>query len=149
MKKEDLFLAIGGLKVSRLAKTEEEATMKSGMKFTRRLLIAAIITALLVGTAYAAARFFLFDSPQEMVQGLYGSDDSKAPTEVPDDQKPWPSSYVIPGYDKRPVDETVAQAMEYWISPVGQTLENGGYKLTVDAYVYDSALKVGFVTLAQ
>lgn len=148
MKKEDLFLAIGGLKVSRLAKTEEEATMKSGMKFTRRLLIAAIITALLVGTAYAAARFFLFDSPQEMVQGLYGSDDSKAPTEVPDDQKPWPSSYVIPGYDKRPVDETVAQAMENWISPVGQTLENGGYKLTVDAYVYDSALKVGFVTLA-
>ena len=148
MKKEDLFRAIGGLETSRLAKTEEEAKMRSGMKFTRRLLIAAIITALLVGTAYAAARFFLFDSPQEMVQGLYGSGDSKAPTEVPDDQKPWPSSYMIPGYDKRPVDETVAQAMENWISPVGQTLENGGYKLTVDAYVYDSALKVGFVTLA-
>ena len=148
MKKEDLFRAIGGLETSRLAKTEEEAKMRSGMKFTRRLLIAAIITALLVGTAYAAARFFLFDSPQEMVQGLYGSGDSKAPTEVPDDQKPWPSSYMIPGYDKRPVDETVAQAMENWISPVGQTLENGGYKLTVDAYVYDSALKAGFVTLA-
>lgn len=148
MKKEDLFRAIGGLETSRLAKTEEEAKMRSGVKFTRRLLIAAIITALLVGTAYAAARFFLFDSPQEMVQGLYGSGDNKAPTEVPDDQKPWPSSYMIPGYDKRPVDETVAQAMENWISPVGQTLENGGYKLTVDAYVYDSALKVGFVTLA-
>lgn len=147
MKKEDLFLAIGGLEASRLAKTEEEATMKSGIKFTRRLLIAAIITALLVGTAYAAAHFFLFDSPGEMVQGLYGGSDSKAPTEVPNDQKPW-SSYMIPGYDKRPVDETVAQAMEDWISPVGQTLENGGYKLTVDAYVYDSALKVGFVTLA-
>lgn len=147
MKKEDLFLAIGGLEASRLAKTEEEATMKSGIKFTRRLLIAAIITALLVGTAYAAAHFFLFDSPEEMVQGLYGGSDSKTPTEVPNDQKPW-SSYMIPGYDKRPVDETVAQAMEDWISPVGQTLENGGYKLTVDAYVYDSALKVGFVTLA-
>ena len=62
MKKEDLFRAIGGLETSRLAKTEEEAKMRSGMKFTRRLLIAAIITALLVGTAYAAARFFLFDS---------------------------------------------------------------------------------------
>lgn len=148
MKKEDLFRAIGGLETSRLAKTEEETKMRSGVKFTRRLLIAAIIIALLVGTAYAAARFFLFDSPQEMVQGLYGSGDSKAPTEVPDDQKPWPSSYMIPGYDKRPVDETVAQAMENWISPVGQTLENGGYKLTVDAYVYDSALKAGFVTLA-
>ena len=147
MKKEDLFRAIGGLEASRLAKTEEESKMKSGMKFTRRLLIAAIITALLVGTAYAAARFFLFDSPGEMVQGLYGGSDSKAPTEVPDDQKPG-SSYLVPGYDKRPVDETVAQAMENWISPVGQTLENGGYKLTVDAYVYDSALKVGFVTLA-
>lgn len=128
MKKEDLFLAIGGLEASRLAKTEEEVKMKSGMKFTRRLLIAAIITALLVGTAYAAAHFFLFDSPGEMVQGLYGGSDSKAPTEVPNDQKPG-SSYLVPGYDKRPVDETVAQAMENWISPVGQTLENGGYKL--------------------
>ena len=147
MKKEDLFRAIGGLEASRLAKTEEEAKMRSGIKFTRRLLIAAIITALLVGTAYAAARFFLFDSPGEMVQGLYGGSNSKAPTEVPNDQKPG-SSYLVPGYDKRPVDETVAQAMEDWISPVGQTLENGGYKLTVDAYVYDSALKVGFVTLA-
>ena len=147
MKREDLFLAIGGLEASRLAKTEEEVKMKSGIKFTRRLLIAAIITALLVGTAYAAAHFFLFDSPGEMVQGLYGGSNSKAPTEVPNDQKPG-SSYLVPGYDKRPVDETVAQAMENWISPVGQTLENGGYKLTVDAYVYDSALKVGFVTLA-
>lgn len=148
MKKEDLFLAIGGLEASRLAKTEEEVTMKTGMKFTRRLLIAAIIAAMLAVTAYAAARLFLFDSPQDMVQGLYGGSDSKAPTQASDDQKPWPNSYIVPGYDKQPVDETVAQDMESRISPVGQTLENGGYKLTVDAYVYDSDLKVGFVTLA-
>ena len=147
MTKEDLFLAIGRLDNDRLAKTEEEATMKSGMKFTRRLLIAAIVTVLLAGSAYAA-HYFLFDSPKEMVTGLYGSGDSIAPSEASDTQKPWPNSYMLPGYDKRPVDETTAQAMEGWISPVGQTLENGGYKLTVDAYVYDSAMKVGFVTLA-
>lgn len=147
MTKEDLFLAIGQLDNDRLAKTEEEATMKSGMKFTRRLLIAAIVTVLLAGSAYAA-HYFLFDSPKEMVTGLYGSGDSIAPSEASDTQKPWPNSYMLPGYDKRPVDETTAQAMEGWISPVGQTLENGGYKLTVDAYVYDSAMKVGFVTLA-
>lgn len=121
--------------------------MKSGMKITRRLLIAAVVTALLAGSAYAA-HYFLFDSPKEMVTGLYGSDASLAPSEASDEQKPWPNSYVLPGYDKRPVDETTAQAIEGWISPVGQTLKNGGYQLTVDAYVYDSAMKVGFVTLA-
>lgn len=143
MKQEDLFRAIGELDSLRLAKTEEDLPMKSGMKLTRRLLIAAVVTALLAGSAYAT-HYFLFDSPKEMVTGLYGSDASLAPSEASDEQKPWPNSYVLPGYDKRPVDETTAQAMEGWISPVGQTLENGG----VDAYVYDSAMKVGFVTLA-
>lgn len=147
MKQEDLFRAIGELESLRLAKTEEDLPMKTGMKFTRRLLIAAVVTALLAGSAYAA-HYFLYDSPKEMVTGLYGSDASLAPSEASDEQKPWPNSYVLPGYDKRPVDETTAQAMEGWISPVGQTLKNGGYQLTVDAYVYDSAMKVGFVTLA-
>lgn len=147
MKQEDLFRAIGELESLRLAKTEEDLSMKTGMKFTRRLLIAAVVTALLAGSAYAA-HYFLYDSPKEMVTGLYGSDASLAPSEASDEQKPWPNSYVLPGYDKRPVDETTAQAMEGWISPVGQTLKNGGYQLTVDAYVYDSAMKVGFVTLA-
>ena len=147
MKQEDLFRAIGELDSLRLAKTEEDLSMKSGMKLTRRLLIAAVVTALLAGSAYAT-HYFLFDSPKEMVNGLYGSDASLAPSEASDEQKPWPNSYVLPGYDKRPVDETTAQAMEDWISPVGQTLENGGNRLTVDAYVYDSAMKVGFVTLA-
>ena len=147
MKQEDLFRAIGELDSLRLAKTEEDLPMKTGMKFTRRLLIAAVVTALLAGSAYAA-HYFLYDSPREMVAGLYGSDASLAPSEASDEQKPWPNSYVLPGYDKRPVDETTAQAMESWISPVGQTLKNGGYQLTVDAYVYDSAMKVGFVTLA-
>ena len=147
MKQEDLFRAIGELESLRLAKTEEDLSMKSGMKLTRRLLIAAVVTALLAGSAYAT-HYFLFDSPKEMVTGLYGSDASLAPSEASDEQKPWPNSYVLPGYDKRPVDETTAQAMEDWISPVGQTLENGGNRLTVDAYVYDSAMKVGFVTLA-
>lgn len=147
MKQEDLFRAIGELDSLRLAKTEEDLSMKSGMKLTRRLLIAAVVTALLAGSAYAT-HYFLFDSPKEMVSGLYGSDASLAPSEASDEQKPWPNSYVLPGYDKRPVDETTAQAMEGWISPVGQTLENGGNRLTVDAYVYDSAMKVGFVTLA-
>lgn len=147
MKQEDLFRAIGELDSLRLAKTEEDLSMKSGMKLTRRLLIAAVVTALLAGSAYAT-HYFLFDSPKEMVTGLYGSDASLAPSEASDEQKPWPNSYVLPGYDKRPVDETTAQAMEDWISPVGQTLENGGNRLTVDAYVYDSAMKVGFVTLA-
>ena len=44
MKQEDLFCAIGGLDSLRLAKTEEDLSMKSGMKLTRRLLIAAVVS---------------------------------------------------------------------------------------------------------
>ena len=88
MKKEDLFLAIGGLEASRLAKTEEEATMKSGIKFTRRLLIAAIITALLVGTAYAAAHFFLFDSPGKWFRDCTAAATARLPRRCPMTRSP-------------------------------------------------------------
>ena len=46
------------------------------------------------------------------------------------------------------MEETVAQELEKWVSPVGQTVETDGYRLTVDAYVYDNETRSGFITLA-
>lgn len=152
MNAEQLFLAIGRLENTRLERTEQEQKKRrSGGKLLRRVLIAAAITAAVIGTAYAAVTFFLFDSPSDMITGLYGENtgfDQKEPALVSDPGKPWPNSMVQPGYEKRPIEETVAQELEQWVSPVGQTVETDGYKLTVDAFVYDQETRSGFVTLA-
>ena len=151
MNGEKLFLAIGGLESARLERTEQEQKKRrSGGRLVRRLLIAAAITAALIGTAYAAVTFFLYDSPADMITGLYGENtgfDQKEPALVSDPQKPWPNSMVQPGYEKRPIEQPLTQELEQWVSPVGQTVETDGYKLTVDAYVYDSNTQCGFITL--
>ncbi len=151
MKAEELFYAIGGLGELRLERTEQKRSGHSGGKLGRRLLMAAVITTALIGTAFAAVGFLLYDSPAQMIQGLYGEHtgfDKEEPSLVSDPQKPWPNVMVQPGYEKTPVEETVAQELEKWVSPVGQTVETDGYKLTVDAYVYDNETRSGFITLA-
>lgn len=114
-------------------------------------LIAAVIVLamLLVGCAVAYARI-LFDSPAEMISALYGEKtgfDSAPPTEASD---PWQDSgaaWTVSGYEKQPVEQAVAQELEKRVSPVGKSIAADGYKLTVDAYIYDSATQCGFITL--
>lgn len=113
-------------------------------------LIAAVIVLamLLVGCAVAYA-MIIFGSPAEMISALYGENTgfaSAPPTEVNDPGKPG-SAYTVPGYEKQPVEETVAQELEKWVSPVGKSITADGYKLTVDAYIYDSTTQSGFITL--
>lgn len=150
-KSEELFLAIGRLGELRLEKTEQKKRGHSGGTLGRRLLVAAVITTALIGTAFAAVGFLLYDSPGQMIQGLYGEHTifhKEEPSLVSDPQKPWPNSMVQPGYEKTPVEETVARELEKWVSPVGKSVETDGYRLTVDAYVYDNETRSGFITLA-
>lgn len=113
-------------------------------------LIAAVIalTLLLVGCAVAYA-MIIFGSPAEMISALYGEKtgfDSAPPMEVNDPWKP-DSAWTVPGYEKQPVKETVAQELEKWVSPVGKSITADGYKLTVDAYIYDSNTQCGLITM--
>lgn len=118
---------------------------------TRKIwLIAALIvlTMLLVGCAVAYT-MIIFGSPAEMISALYGENTgfaSAPPTEVNDPGKP-DSAWTVPGYEKQPVEETVAQELEKWISPVGKSITTDGYKLTVDAYIYDSNTQCGLITM--
>lgn len=148
-KAEVLFLAIGGLEAARLEGTEAVSTAKRRSR-PRILLIAAIIALalLLVGCAVIYATV-VFGSPSEMIAGLYGEKtgfDSAPPTEASDPDRP-DSKWTVPGYEKTPVEETVAQELENRVSPIGQSISTDGYKLTVDAYIYDSATQCGFVTM--
>ena len=45
------------------------------------------------------------------------------------------------------MEETVAQELQKWVSPVGKSISTDGYTLTVDAYVYDSTTQCGFITM--
>ena len=117
----------------------------------RPLLIAAVLllAAALVGCAVVWASI-LFGSPKEMIAGLYGENtgySSAAPMEDHDPEKPDSMGWTVPGFEKQPVEETVAQELQKWVSPVGQRIETDGLKLTVDAYIYDSATQCGLITM--
>ena len=138
-----LFKGMTGIDSEFLLQVERQDSPVSRRLHTKKLwLIAAIIalTLLLVGCAVAYVTI-LWGSPKEMIAGLYGENtgfDSAAPGEGSDPVKPG-ATWTIPGYEKLPVEETVAQELEKWVSPVGKSISAPGYKLTVDAYVYDSA----------
>lgn len=146
-----LFKGMTGIDSEFLLQVERQDSPVSRRLHTKKLwLIAAIIalTLLLVGCAVAYVTI-LWGSPKEMIAGLYGENtgfDSAAPGEGSDPLKPG-ATWTIPGYEKLPVEETVAQELEKWVSPVGKSISAPGYKLTVDAYVYDSATQCGLMTM--
>lgn len=163
MKAEELFLAIGEVESSRLTRSElmtarpsgqreqEEPQMKKRnvSRILRNLLVAALIVSALAVTAYAVAGFVIFDSPQDMISGLFGDRtgyDHKDVTHFTDPEKPG-EVYDIPAYDRVPVDESVAASEAVpLVSPVGQSISWEGYTLTVDANMYDQVTKCGVLT---
>ena len=149
-----LFKGLSGVDSELLIQVEQQAFQKAPAarkRPTKKIwLIAAIIALalLLVGCAVAYATI-LFGGPADMISGLYGENtgfDRADPTEV---SNPWKigGSWTVPGYEKSPVEETVAQELEKWVSPVGKSVSTDGFKLTVDAYVYDSTTQCGFMTM--
>ena len=91
----------------------------------------------------------IFDSPQDMISGLFGDKtgyDHKNVTHFTDPEKPG-EVYDIPAYDRVPVDESVAASEAVpLVSPVGQSISWEGYTLTVDANMYDQVTKCGVLT---
>ena len=146
----DSELLVGAEQQAFASKVTQNKAQSKHLSGKKVWLIAAVIvlTMLLVGCAVAYA-MIIFGSPAEMISALYGENTgfaSAPPTEVNDPGKPG-SAWTIPGYEKQPVEETVAQELEKWVSPVGKSITTDGYKLTVDAYIYDSTTQSGFITL--
>lgn len=160
MRPEDLFLAIGTVEESRLARSEfcvssdlkqedKDMKMKSRMVI-RNLLAAALIVSMLAVTAYAVAGFLIYDSPEEMVSAIFGNStgfDHDAGSIRPDPYGGPEGIIVEPTYDRVAADEdVVAEDVVPHVNPVGQSVCFDGYTLTVDAFTYDSATRCGFVT---
>ena len=160
MKPEDLFLAIGTVEESRLARSEfcvssdlkqedKNMKMKSRTVF-RNLLVAALIVSMLAVTAYAVTGFLIFGSPEEMVSAIFGNRtgfDHDAGSIRPDPYGGPEGIIVEPTFDRVAADEdVVAEAVVPHVNPVGQSVCFDGYTLTVDAFTYDSVTRCGFVT---
>ena len=147
----ELFKALGCISAGNLSGAEQLQTaprvVTHKKSWKRPLLVAAVIALalLLVGCAVAYA-LTVFGSPAEMIAGLYGGADSAAPFEDSDPDRP-NAAWTVPGYEKSPVEETVAQELQKWVSPVGKSISTDSYTLTVDAYVYDSTTQCGFITM--
>ncbi len=158
MNREELFLAIGEVEETRLMGTElsvhsasekmEVRTMKKKTgRVLRNTLVAALIVSMLAVSAFAAAAFIIYDSPEEMLSAVFGDQtgfDHKGVTQIED---PGYDPIENPAYDRVPADETVVKEdLVPYVSPVGQTLQHDGYTLTIDANVYDSATRCGLLT---
>lgn len=160
MKKEDLFLAIGSVEESRLLRSEgnvssnlpkEENTMQTRpARMVRNLLIAAIVVSMLAVTAYAVAGFLIYDSPDEMIAAIFGDRTGFDHSEGSIRRDPYggPEGILVePTFDRVPVDETVAgEDVAPYVDAVGQSVSFRGYTLTIDAFLYDSTTRCGFVT---
>lgn len=166
MKREDLFLAIGAVEESRLARCEnnggpsdvthwEDKDMGKyertrTKKVIRGLLIAAVVMTLVATTAFAAAAYLLYENPEELLNSIFGDNTGFDHSEGSIRPDPWGSPEAIlvePTFDRVPADEAVvAEDIAPYVSPVGQSVSWKGYTLTVDAFLYDSTTQCGFVT---
>ena len=158
MRSEDLFLAIGSVEESRLARSELGVSSGADMedrkmnvkpkRIIRNFFVAAVIVSMLAVTAYAVTGFLIFDSPEEMVSFVFGNKtgfDQAAAGEILDSDGNLLN--VQHGFERVPADETiVAEEVAPHVDPVGQSISWKGYTLTVDANLYDSVTKCGLVT---
>ena len=160
MRPEDLFLAIGTVEESRLArsefyvssdlKQEDKNVKKQSTRMIRNILVAAIIVSMLAVTVYAVVGYLIFESPEEMVSAIFGDSTGFDHSEgsVRPDPYGGPEGIIVePTFDRVSADaDVVAEDVAPSVDPVGQSICFDGYTLTVDAFVYDSVTKCGFVT---
>ncbi len=159
MKKEDLFLAIGEVEESRLARSElsvssdaahwEETHMSNYKKrgkgrFLRGLLIAAVVVTMLATTAFAYAGFAVYENPRAMLEAFFG----EQPEPHGADCGCAACRATAPTYERGALDEDVAMAdVAPYISAVGDSFvyEPTGLKFTVDAHLFDDTVDCGLV----
>lgn len=162
---EELFLAIGQVESSRLARSElitvdssasmhkEELNMKRRRnpgRILRNLLVAIMILSTLAVTVYAVAGYVIFDSPEELITAIFGDKTGYDHKDVTYWTDPWKPEYQYtnPAFDRVEADETiVAEDIAPHVSAVGQSFTWRGYTLTVDALMYDSVTKCGILTV--
>lgn len=135
--------------LSEVLKMTKKQNHNYGRRFTRMLVIAAVVTAMLATTAFAYVGFTQYENPMQMLDAFFGSAEYKIDeggyvrTETYYD-KEW--DIVEPTVEHVPVDTKVAEEdVAPYVSAVGQSLTYDDYTLTVEAHLYDSATDCGVI----
>lgn len=164
MKREDLFLAIGEVEESRLARCEnlsasnvtalEDGIMKTNTKKRRPLrlmLIAAVMVAMIAAIALVSAapepQLNPYENSKAMLEaafGINGYPGEEGKVYQPDD---WAvNMQYIPSYQREELDMALAEKL---VAPcvyeVNGIVTGNGYTVTVEAAVYDPVTDVGLL----
>ena len=123
-----------------------------GRRFTRMLVIAAVISVMLATTAFAYVGFTQYENPMEMLKTFFGAEKytlEEGRTFTYQDAYGNEVEADLPDVEKVPLDEKVAEEdVAPYVSAVGQSLTFEDYTLTVEAHLYDSATDCGIVYYA-
>ena len=119
----------------------------TGVRITRMLLIAAVLSAMLATTAFAYVGFTQYENPIQMLKTFFGADEyyvDEGRTHIVTyyDQT---YEFVEPTVEHVPLDEEVAAEIAPFVSAVGKSTGYGDFTLTVEAHHYDSVTDCGII----
>ena len=120
----------------------------TGIRVTRMLVIAAVITAMLATTVFAYVGFTRYDNPMQMLRTFFGdgNQESSAGQIVHETYYELEYDLVQPTIERVPLDEKTAEAdVVPYVSAVGESVSYGEYTLTIEAHLYDSATDCGVI----
>lgn len=119
-----------------------------GVRLTRVLVIAAVISAMLATTAFAYVGFTQYENPMVMLKTFFGSDEYKLEegTIYTYQDEYYYYEYQTPTVENVPLDEDIAASeVAPYISDVGKSITSGDNTMTVEAHLYDSATDCGII----
>ena len=120
-----------------------------GHRFTRMLVIAAIITVMLATTAFAYVGFTQYENPMQMLDVFFGAEEymmEEGGTYTYQNAYGEDVEVTLPDEEKVPLDgELAGEDVAPYVSDVGKSITCHGDTLTVEAHLYDSATDCGII----
>lgn len=122
-----------------------------GVRLTRVLVIAAVISAMMATTVFAYVGFTQYENPMVMLKTFFGDDSQPINAGAIVDETYYGYTYtrVEPTIEWVPMDEQIAESdVAPYVSDVGQSITYEDYTLTIEAHLYDSATDCGVIYYA-
>ena len=128
---------------------KKEQKMIRFTRAVRLVFIAALLCSMLAMTAFAYTGFVIYENPGEMLDAFFGENgyEHVEPETVTHDMGEYGIvQWQVPGMDREPVDETLAEELVApYISAAGQMITYEDYTMTIEAYSYDSETNTALV----
>ena len=119
---------------------------KRGVKALRIVPLAVAFVLLFSITALAAVGFTLYENPMAMLRAFFGENSHPISEGIVEYDKQGKLAVNLPGWERIPLDETLAdELIADYVYDETVSVSWGGYKLTVEANVYDPLTESGLL----